>query len=48
MVHSGAGVHESANFTFPVACGYALANAGHDTQALSDWFGHRSIRHTVR
>jgi len=30
------------------ACGYALANAGHDTQALQDWLGHRSIQHTVR
>jgi hypothetical protein len=30
------------------ACGYALANAGHDTRALQDWLGHRSIQHTVR
>ena len=30
------------------ACGYALANAGHDTRALQDWVGHRSIQHTVR
>jgi len=30
------------------ACGYALAKAGHDTQALQDWLGHRSIQHTVR
>ena len=29
-------------------CGYALANAGHDTRALQDWLGHRSIQHTVR
>ena len=28
--------------------GYALANAGHDTRALQDWLGHRSIQHTVR
>jgi hypothetical protein len=27
---------------------YALANAGHDTRALQDWLGHRSIQHTVR
>jgi site-specific recombinase XerD len=30
------------------ACGYALANAGHDTRALQAWFGHRNIQHTVR
>ena len=30
------------------ACGYALANAGHDTRALQDWLGHRNIQHTVR
>jgi site-specific recombinase XerD len=29
------------------ARGYA-ANAGHDTRALQDWLGHRSIQHTVR
>jgi integrase len=29
------------------ACGYALANAGHDT-ALQAWLGHRNIQHTVR
>jgi type 1 fimbriae regulatory protein FimB/type 1 fimbriae regulatory protein FimE len=30
------------------ACGYALANAGHDTRRIQDWLGHRSIQHTVR
>jgi site-specific recombinase XerD len=30
------------------ACGGALANAGHDTRALQDCLGHRSIQHTVR
>jgi integrase len=30
------------------ACGYALANTGHDTRAIQDWLGHRSIQHTVR
>jgi integrase len=30
------------------ACGYALANAGHDTRVLQDWLGHRSIQHTFR
>jgi integrase len=46
---------ERAEIGFPVhahmlrhACGYALANAGHDTRAIQDWLGHRSIQHTVR
>ena len=26
-------------------CGYALANAGHDTRPIQDWLGHRSIQH---
>jgi integrase len=30
------------------ACGFALANAGHDTRALQAWLGHRNIQHTVR
>jgi type 1 fimbriae regulatory protein FimB/type 1 fimbriae regulatory protein FimE len=30
------------------ACGFALANAGHDTRALQDWLGHKNIQHTVR
>jgi site-specific recombinase XerD len=30
------------------ACGYALANAGHDTRALQAHLGHRNIQHTVR
>jgi hypothetical protein len=48
-------IGERAGFDFPVhchmlrhACGYARANAGHDTRALQDWLGHRSIQHTVR
>jgi integrase len=48
-------IGERAGFPFQVhvhmlrhACGYALANAGHDTRALQDWLGHRSIQHTVR
>jgi type 1 fimbriae regulatory protein FimB/type 1 fimbriae regulatory protein FimE len=46
---------ERAGFDLPVhchmlrhGCGYALANAGHDTRAIQDWLGHRSIQHTVR
>ena len=44
-----------AGFAFPVhahmlrhGCGYTLANKGHDTRAIQDWLGHRSIQHTVR
>jgi Phage integrase family len=48
-------IAERAGFDFPVhahmlrhACGFALANAGHETRAIQDWLGHRSIQHTVR
>jgi type 1 fimbriae regulatory protein FimB/type 1 fimbriae regulatory protein FimE len=44
-----------AHFTFKPhphmlrhACGYALANKGHDTRALQAYLGHRNIQHTVR
>ena len=44
-----------AKMPFPVhphmlrhGCGYALANAGHDTRSLQAWLGHRNIQHTVR
>jgi type 1 fimbriae regulatory protein FimB/type 1 fimbriae regulatory protein FimE len=44
-----------AGLAFPVhahmlrhACGFALANAGHDTRRIQDWLGHRSIQHTTR
>jgi site-specific recombinase XerD len=44
-----------AKMPFPVhphmlrhGCGYALANAGHDTKALQAWLGHKNIQHTVR
>lgn len=30
------------------ACGYALANKGHDTRALRAYLGHKNIQHTVR
>ena len=30
------------------ACGFALANKGHDTRALQGYLGHKSIQHTVR
>lgn len=48
-------IGERAGFPFLVhvhmlrhGCGYALANAGHDTRRIQDWLGHRSIQHTVR
>ncbi len=48
-------IGEHAGFPFQVhahmlrhGCGYALANAGHDTRRIQDWLGHRSIQHTVR
>jgi integrase len=30
------------------ACGFALANAGHDTRAIQSWLGHRNISNTVK
>jgi type 1 fimbriae regulatory protein FimB/type 1 fimbriae regulatory protein FimE len=30
------------------SCGYALANAGHETRAIQDYLGHKAIQHTVR
>ena len=30
------------------ACGFALANKGHDTRALQAYLGHKTIQHTVR
>ena len=48
-------IGDRAGFPFKVhvhmlrhACGYALANAGHDTRAIQDWLGHRAIQHTAR
>ena len=29
------------------ACGFALANEGHDTRALQAYLGHQNIQHTV-
>jgi type 1 fimbriae regulatory protein FimE len=46
---------ERAGFAFKVhahmlrhGCGYALANAGHDTRHIQDWLGHKAIQHTMR
>jgi type 1 fimbriae regulatory protein FimB/type 1 fimbriae regulatory protein FimE len=44
-----------AGLLFPVhphmlrhACGYKLANDGHDTRAIQHYLGHKNIVHTVR
>jgi len=46
---------EQAQLGFPVhphmlrhACGFKLANEGHDTRAIQHYLGHRNIQHTVR
>jgi site-specific recombinase XerD len=48
-------IGERAKMPFPVhphmlrhGCGYALANAGHDTRSLQAWLRHKNIQHTVR
>lgn len=33
---------------FRHACGYKLANDGHDTRAIQQYLGHKNIQHTVR
>jgi site-specific recombinase XerD len=30
------------------ACGFKLANDGHDTRSLQHYLGHKNIQHTVR
>jgi type 1 fimbriae regulatory protein FimB/type 1 fimbriae regulatory protein FimE len=30
------------------ACGFKLANEGHDTRSLQHYLGHKNIAHTVR
>ena len=47
-------IGKRAGFPFKVhvhmlrhACGYALANKGHDTRAIQAWLGHRSITSTA-
>jgi site-specific recombinase XerD len=45
---SGAGLELKAHpHMLRHACGYALANKGHDTQAIQGWLGHRSITSTA-
>ncbi len=45
----------AAGLGFPIhphmlrhACGYKLANEGHDTRAIQHYLGHKNIQHTVR
>ena len=51
----GARAGAAAKFAFLVhthmlrhACGFKLANDGHDTRAIQAYLGHRSIMSTVR
>jgi len=44
-----------ADFDFPIhphmlrhACGFYLANRGHDTRVIQHYLGHKNIQHTVR
>jgi type 1 fimbriae regulatory protein FimB/type 1 fimbriae regulatory protein FimE len=46
---------EAAGLGFPAhphmlrhACGFMLANKGHDTRSLQKYLGHKNIQHTVR
>jgi site-specific recombinase XerD len=48
-------IEEAAKMPFPIhphmlrhACGFKLANDGHDTRALQHYLGHKNIQHTVR
>ncbi len=46
---------KKAGINFPVhphmlrhACGFKLANDGHDTRAVQHYLGHKNIQHTVK
>ena len=48
-------IGQASSLAFPVhphmlrhACGYKLANDGHDTRAIQYYLGHKNIQHTVR
>ncbi len=48
-------VGDAAKMPFPIhphmlrhACGFKLANDGHDTRAPQHYLGHKNIQHTVR
>jgi integrase len=47
-------IGERATLAFPIhvhmlrhACGFALANKGHDTRSIQHWLGHKAIQHTT-
>jgi site-specific recombinase XerD len=53
--HLVARLGKAAKMPFPIhphmlrhACGFKLANDGHDTRALQHYLGHKNIQHTVR
>src|SRR5262245_59126973 len=54
-LYSGRRGRQGAKMPFPIhphmlrhACGFKLANDGHDTRALQHYLGHKNIQHTVR
>ena len=48
LVRGQAGLSKAHPHMLRHACGFALANKGHDTRALQAYLGHRNIQHTVR
>jgi site-specific recombinase XerD len=49
VVRAGNPTHNEEGFLLlRHACGFALANKGHDTRALQAYLGHKNIQHTVR
>ncbi len=46
--HPNADLFKSHPHMLRHACGFALANKGHDTRALQAYLGHRNIQHMVR
>jgi integrase len=43
-----AGLGEVSTHQLRHACGYKLANDGHDTRSIQSYLGHKQIQHTVR
>jgi type 1 fimbriae regulatory protein FimB/type 1 fimbriae regulatory protein FimE len=48
-------IGQASNLEFPIhphmlrhACGYKLANEGHDTRAIQHYLGHKNIQHTIK
>ena len=55
LAHRLMAAGQAAGLPFPAhphmlrhACGFKLANDGHDTRALQHYLGHRSIQNTVQ